>query len=164
MKYLFLILCFTLISLVPSRQVYEADPSVTNLPLPPQTREIEIIELKDAETPTYLEAKEALRLKVNEYGEKWSLSQVMKERMFKTIVECENPDLDPLLQSHVKDPKGPNGREDSWGMCQINLKYNPEVTKEQAQNVDFCLDWMAERFSKGKATLWSCYRMKFPQK
>ena len=70
-----------------------------------------------------------------------------KEEMMK-IIECESG-FDPLIQSRHKDPSGPNGREDSWGLGQINLKWNPHVTREQAQNWRFSLNFIKRNFEAG---------------
>lgn len=50
-------------------------------------------------------------------------------------------------------------REDSWGMWQINLYWNPEVTKAQAQDPYWSTEWAAQMWSKGLASRWSCWRI-----
>lgn len=72
------------------------------------------------------------------------------------VINCENIDWDPNLQSRITDSN--NHREDSWGISQINLPANPEVTKEQAQNPDFSISFMAEKLSQNKGNMWTCYR------
>lgn len=81
------------------------------------------------------------------------------EQMWRTVSECENITLDPTLQSWHPDPTGPNGREDSWGLSQIHLPSNPEVTREQAQDPAFSAEFMAKKFSEGLAHRWTCWRM-----
>lgn len=78
-----------------------------------------------------------------------------------TTVQCENPVLDPKLQSYWDDPKGPNGRENSWGLSQIHLDYHPTVSREQAQDPAFAAEFMASKFAQGKASLWTCWRDNF---
>ncbi len=39
-------------------------------------------------------------------------------------------------------------REDSWGLAMINLPWHPEVTKAQAIDPDFALEFMAQNFDK----------------
>lgn len=46
-------------------------------------------------------------------------------------------------------------RENSWGPAQIHLPAHPEITKEQASNPDFALNFMADHLSKGKDK-WTC--------
>lgn len=45
------------------------------------------------------------------------------------------------------------------GIAQIYLKYHPTVTREQALDPIFSIKFAAQEFSKGNATLWSCYRI-----
>lgn len=47
-------------------------------------------------------------------------------------------------------------REDSWGPAQIHLPDNPSVSREQASDPDFALNFMAKAISEGKAGKWSC--------
>lgn len=82
------------------------------------------------------------------------------EMMWQTIL-CENPQLDPELQSLiVKD----GVREDSWGLSQFHLPSGNKtaegvtITKEMAQNPEIALDAMAYHFSIGNAELWTCFR------
>lgn len=84
------------------------------------------------------------------------LYQVNYDHMYKTIM-CESL-ASTTIQSMHKDPKGPNGREDSWGIAQINLPWNPEVSREEALDVDFSLNFMAKKFALGYAKRWTCYR------
>lgn len=80
------------------------------------------------------------------------------------IIKCENPEFNPMLQSYIKDPKGENGREDSWGLVQIFLPSHPEITKEMAQDPIFSLSFLAENLKKNKGSMWSCYKIKSPVK
>ena len=63
------------------------------------------------------------------------------------------------IQSFVKDPTGPNGREDSWGICQLHLPSNPTITKEQALDVRFCVQYTISEFDAGRASRWTGYRL-----
>lgn len=75
------------------------------------------------------------------------------------IIECESGG-DPNIQSFVIDKKGK--REDSWGLVQIHLPDHPEVTKEQATDADFSLDFLAYHLSTGQGSMWSCFRQISP--
>lgn len=96
-------------------------------------------------------------------AEVWSAAakyNTFPEKMWATV-KCENPVLDPLLQSYiVKD----GVREDSWGLAQFYLPAKNRtvdgdvITKEMAQDVVTSLDAMAYHFSIGNAKLWSCYK------
>lgn len=58
-------------------------------------------------------------------------------------------------QSLYPNPNGPNGREDSWGVAQINLYWNPSITRTQAQNLYFSANFLAKNLAAGKCALWS---------
>lgn len=53
---------------------------------------------------------------------------------------------------------GPNGREDSWGICQIHLPSHPSISKEQALDPRWCIEWSAQQFQLGNARMWTVYR------
>lgn len=58
-------------------------------------------------------------------------------------------------QSHVPSLTGPNGREDSWGDCQIHLPAHPTITKEQALDPAWCFEWSARQWALGNAWMWT---------
>lgn len=97
-------------------------------------------------------AEQIVRLAAKQYG-------VSGDQMWATT-KCENPSLVPTQQSNYYQ-KGK--REDSWGNSQINLFWNPEVTKKQAQDPFFAADFMAQAFSKGHQSRWTCWRSIFLQ-
>lgn len=78
---------------------------------------------------------------------------------FVKVINCESG-ASSTIQSTVPDIAGPNGRENSWGIAQINLdpKNHPEVTMEQALDPTWSLEWMAERWVDGHAHEWTCWR------
>lgn len=92
--------------------------------------------------------------KVMQYADLYGVS---RQELYK-VVECESG-FDPGIQSFHPSPTGPNGREDSWGLAQINLPYHPDITREQAVNPDFALDYIASEFAKGHKGQWSCYKL-----
>lgn len=70
------------------------------------------------------------------------------------VIQCESFGSS-TVQSYVVT----NGiREDSWGLAQIHLSAHPEVTKAQALNVDFSLDFLASNLAKGQGNMWTCFR------
>lgn len=89
--------------------------------------------------------------KVSLYAERYSINYT---EFYKTI-RCESG-FDPLIQSQHITSTGE--REQSFGIAQINLPYHPTITKEQALDPDFSLDFMAREFSKGNQGLWTCYK------
>lgn len=66
---------------------------------------------------------------------------------FLTTLECESQ----LNPSAVGD-KGT-----SFGVAQIHLPDHPEISKAQALDPAFAIDWAAQEFAEGHANLWSCY-------
>ena len=75
------------------------------------------------------------------------------------VIECESG-FDPMIQSQHKDQKGPNGLENSWGLVQINLDYNPQVTREEAQDWKFALEFIKKHFQEDRKWMWSCWKNK----
>lgn len=48
-------------------------------------------------------------------------------------------------------------REKSYGICQIHLPDNPEITYEQAIDPEYCVEFMAKKFAQGKQRMWMGY-------
>lgn len=84
-----------------------------------------------------------------------SIYNVDPTEMYK-VVSCETANtFDPMLQSRVIRKDGT--QEKSFGLAQIYLPMHPEISKDQATDSDFALDFMAKQFSIGHKRLWSCY-------
>lgn len=114
---------------------------------------IEQAPIQEEKTQEVEEPKSGIIQKVYDVANKYGVSA---EEMIATI-NCESKFNN--VQSYIVN----NGiREDSHGIVQIHLPSNPQVTKEQAYDIDFSLDFMAKSFSEGKQRLWSCYRQLFP--
>ena len=52
----------------------------------------------------------------------------------------------------------------SHGIAQIFLRYHPTVSKAEAQDPKFAIQWTAKKFSEGRAHLWTCWRIHFGNK
>lgn len=82
----------------------------------------------------------------------------------RAIINCENRDLIPTLQSGHYYKEGnrwgfsTTTREKSFGIVQIHLPDHPEVSYEQATDADFSIDFLAKYISQGKVRQWSCYK------
>lgn len=124
--------------------IVEAGKPVTYQAEPEPPVEI-LIGVKIDWTPERI--KQEVLEKSNEY-------HVSFDQMWNTML-CENPKLDPTLQSyHVK-----NGvREDSWGLAQIHLPSHPSISKKEATDPAFAIDFMAKGFASGDEWMWSCWR------
>jgi len=46
----------------------------------------------------------------------------------------------------------------SFGLVQIHLPSHPTISKEQALNPEFAVDFLGKKLSEGKGNLWTCYR------
>jgi hypothetical protein len=49
----------------------------------------------------------------------------------------------------------------SRGLVQIHSKYHPNVTDEMAYDSEYAINFLAEKLSQNKGSLWTCYRMLF---
>jgi len=63
------------------------------------------------------------------------------------LANCEST-LNPLAV-------GDNGH--SHGLYQIYLRWHPDVTLEQAQDIDFATNWTANKIRQGQGHLWTCW-------
>ena len=69
--------------------------------------------------------------------------------LMRSVIKCES--------SYRTDAIGDGGT--SFGLVQINLPSHPTITKAQAFDADFALDFLASNLAKGKGDMWTCYRM-----
>lgn len=104
-------------------------------------------------SPSPLIASAPLRT-LNEYDTKELVAhfasqyQVSEKQMLATI-RCES--------SFNEKAVGDGGK--SFGLSQIHLPSHPNVTKEQATNKVFAVEFMAKAFAKNKQRMWTCWRM-----
>lgn len=66
---------------------------------------------------------------------------------FKAVIQCESQ-WDTHAVSKTND----------YGIAQIHLKSHPDITREQAEDPYFALNWAAQEWQAGRAHEWSCYR------
>jgi len=93
-----------------------------------------------------------LEEKIDDYAGKYGVSAYQMSR----IIQCESGGKP--IQSAIVTKNG--GREDSWGIVQIHLPSHPTITKEQALDTDFALDFLASNLSQGRISMWHGYRPK----
>lgn len=79
------------------------------------------------------------------------------------IYEIE-PELGNTLirLAHCESTLNPDAVGDegnSYGLFQIFLKWHPDVTQEQAQNIEFATKWTANKIRQGQGDLWTCWDM-----
>lgn len=78
----------------------------------------------------------------------------LNEAHFLATLNCES--------GFAYDAVGDDGA--SLGVAQIDLKYHPEITYDEAMNPVWALNWMAEQWLMGRASEWSCWRKLFDTK
>lgn len=83
----------------------------------------------------------------------WAQFYNIDESELYDTLKCESG-FDELTQSFAyKD----GVRENSWGVAQINLDMWPQITKQQAQDPNFALPFIARHIADGEGHLWTCY-------
>lgn len=70
-------------------------------------------------------------------------------QLMRAVIKCES--------AFRPDAIGDGGT--SFGLVQINLPSHPTITKEQAFDVDFSLDFFASNLAAGRGRMWTCWRM-----
>lgn len=103
-----------------------------------------------------------IKAKIAYYASKYKVS----EALMMSNVSCETAGtFDPKIQSQVKYSFSDARRgivfgeqEQSYGLAMIHLPDNLSVTKEQATDPDFALDFMAKAFSNGEYWRWYCIK------
>ena len=98
---------------------------------------------------------------VNELVLQYSKEYDVSATQMKNIMNCENPEQIPTLQSRFTK-KGK--REQSYGLVQINLPAHKDITYAQAIDPEFSISFLAEQLSKGNGKIWSCYRARYSSK
>lgn len=86
---------------------------------------------------------------IEKYSLKWQVSPVLTSR----IIYCESGNNRYALNDTP-------GREYSVGLAQINILAHTNITKEQAQDPEFAINFITENISKGNAPqMWyTCFR------
>ena len=72
----------------------------------------------------------------------------VSEKTMHKVIKCES--------NYISTAVGDHGH--SFGLSQIHLPSNPTVTKEQALDPEFAIDFLAKNLSQGKGNKWTCYR------
>jgi len=155
----------TLFSLLPAPQYTIPAALITfSIPNPAHAIIIEDVHLivqEALEEPVVLPlAPEDVRLMIRAYASKYDVS----EALMLSTVSCETAGtFDPTIRSRaIYSYSNPTTgivagtQEQSYGLAQIHLPANPDVTLEQAQDPDFALDFMASHLAKGEMWRWSC--------
>lgn len=79
---------------------------------------------------------------------------------FYATLDCESEGFkDVAIQSQVPDRSSPNGLEQSYGISQVFLPEHPDITKEQAIDPVWAINYAGELFSEGKEHQLHCYKI-----
>jgi len=77
-------------------------------------------------------------------AEKYNVSRVTMAK----IIACESGN----------NPRAVGDGNRSFGLVQIFLPAHPNITKEQALDPDFAIDFLGKKLSEGEGHIWTCYR------
>jgi hypothetical protein len=97
-----------------------------------------------------LPTKEYILARITHYSDLYHVSEGL---MTHIVFRESSFNSRAVGDTHLTDPNG--NPHISIGLVQINKYWNPDVTEEQARNVDFSLDFLAKRLKQGKCYLWS---------
>lgn len=122
-----------LLTLVSSIQVY-----ASYAPQPTATAPIEV---KNSSL-----CDESVSKCISYYSKKYDVP----ESILSSIIKCQSSN-NPM--AHNNSPV-----EDSWGLVQINLKAHTNITKAQATDPEFAVEFLAKNFDKAPRMWVTCYR------
>lgn len=107
------------------------------------------VENADAEVEIRIPTRiELLKDEIYAVAKMYGISGYQMER----TIECES------RFNNVQSTAYQNGvREDSWGLAQIHLPSWPMVTRDQAMDEHFAIEWMAKHWNKA---IWYGYSRK----
>lgn len=92
----------------------------------------------------------------NEYKDDLSVEQKIR----RIALEQNFPYTDYLLRLSFCEsswnPKANGDNGNSWGLYQIHLGYHPEITPEQAMDIQWSTEWTMDKILSGNQNLWSC--------
>lgn len=63
-----------------------------------------------------------------------------------------------FISQQSKIIRADGSRELSFGCAQIYEPAHPDITREQAMNCQWSIDWAGQQFEKGNACIWTEYR------
>ena len=88
-------------------------------------------------------------LTIKEIISKEASAHKVSEEVMNKVINCES--------EYNPEAVGDHGH--SLGLVQIHNFYHPEITRAQALDPEFAIDFLATNLAKGKGKLWSCYRI-----
>lgn len=96
---------------------------------------------------------------LKDYARKEAIEAKLNPEQVIRVITCETAGTwNPEIQSGHKNVRD-GGRELSFGLAQIHLPAHPDVSLEEATDPYFAIDWLIEKWKKGKQRIWSCYNL-----
>ncbi len=71
----------------------------------------------------------------------------VSEKTMRRVIDCES--------GYNKLAIGDSGK--SHGLVQINLRAHPNISKTQAQDPEFAINFLAKNLAAGNGKIWSCF-------
>lgn len=109
----------------------------------PEAPRVVLIETRIDWTPERIEKE------INDQAQKYNRDP----EYMKKVIECESMGSTTIQSYHIRKD---GTREQSFGLSQIHLPDHPTVTKEQALDPSFAIEFMAKNLGKVK---WYCEDM-----
>jgi soluble lytic murein transglycosylase-like protein len=113
--------------------------TITYTAIPVQAQEIESSLTKQVQS-----IKDHIKSRIGYYADLYEVS----EEVMNVVVQCESN----------YDPNALGDKGASRGLTQINRPAHPNISDEQAFDIEFSLDFLAENLSKDKGRLWTCWK------
>ena len=92
-----------------------------------------------------ISSPEWIKGRITHYAKYYGVSEIT----LNNVVNCES--------RYNPQAVGYNGT--SYGLVQIHLPAHPDITKKDAINIEFALDFLARMLKNGKGYMWTCWRM-----
>jgi hypothetical protein len=106
------------------------------------------VEMDSVVPPNYVATttKEWIQERIQHYSDYYNVSEIT----LNNVIGCES--------GYNPNARNISEKEDSNGLVQINLKAHPDITIENARDVEFSLDFLARMIKNGKGSMWTCFR------
>lgn len=95
-------------------------------------------------------SKESIENEIDEQAQRYGVSASEMRR----VIACESMGS-TTIQSYHRRPDGT--REQSFGLVQIHLPAHPHITKAQAIDPEFAINFLAKNLSEGRGRMWTCF-------
>lgn len=94
-----------------------------------------------------------LKVDIKTYALNEALQAHVSPDLVRRVIGCES-NWDAAAKGDFRANK-----PTSFGLVQIHLPAHPDITKEQALDPYFSIDYLVKKLSQGEGEQWTCYRM-----